>query len=207
MSSAPPPSDRTGADVLAGYRTPSQLVQDKVVDVLDRHCRAFIGLSPFATLATASADGHPEISPRGGDPGFARVLDEHRLALPDRQGNNRVDSLRAAVGNPRAALLFFVPGFEETLKVFGTTSLLRPDELDLDLTEFGRPPRAVLVVHVERAYFQCGKAVMRSGLWDPAAQVDRSVFPSLGEVLRDHCRLDTPLPGPEQMRAELEQEL
>jgi PPOX class probable FMN-dependent enzyme len=201
------PPDPAGAAVLAGYRPPSQLVRDKVVDVLDRHCRAFIALSPFATLATASPDGWPEVSPRGGDPGFVRVLDEHRLALPDRQGNNRVDSLRAAVGNPRAALLFLVPGFEETLKVFGTTSLVGPDALGTDLTEFGRPPRAVLVVHVERAYFQCGKAVMRSGIWDPERRVDRSAFPPLGEVLRDHCHLDTPLPGPEEMRAELAREL
>jgi PPOX class probable FMN-dependent enzyme len=202
-----PPPDPTGAAVLAGYRAPSQLVQDKVVDVLDRHCRAFIGLSPFATLATASADGWPEVSPRGGDPGFVRVLDEHRLALPDRQGNNRADCLRAAVANPRAALLFLVPGFEETLKVFGTTSVVGPDELGIDLTEFGRPPRSVLLLTVERAYVQCGKAVMRSGLWDPERQVPRSRFPSLGEVLRDHCGLSTPLPGQEEMRAELAQEL
>ncbi|HYO34961.1 MAG TPA: pyridoxamine 5'-phosphate oxidase family protein [Geodermatophilus sp.] len=197
----------TAPDVLAGYRPPSRLVQDKVVDHLDRHCRAFIALSPFATLSTAGADGWPDVSPRGGDPGFARVLDERTLALPDRQGNNRVDSLRNTVGNPRAALLFFVPGFEETLKVFGTTTLVGPDDLGVDLTEFGRPPRSVLVLTVERAYFQCGKAVMRSGLWDPQRQVERSTFPPLGEVLRDHCGLATPLPGQEEMRAELAQEL
>ena len=127
--------------------------------------------------------------------------------MPDRQGNNRVDSLRNTVGNPHAALLFFVPGFEETLKFFGTTTLVGPDDLGVDLTEFGRPPRSVLVLTVERAYFQCGKAVMRSGLWDAGRQVDRSSFPSLGEVLRDHCRLSTPLPGQEEMRAELAQEL
>ena len=111
------------------------------------------------------------------------------------------------MGNPRAALLFFVPGFEETLKVFGTTTLVGLDDLDVDLTEFGRPPRSVLVLTVERAYFQCGKAVMRSGLWDADRQVERSSFPSLGEVLRDHCRLSTPLPGQEEMRAELAREL
>jgi len=97
-------------EVLAGYRAPSQLVVDKVIDRVDEHCRAFIGLSPFVTLATADAEGFPEVSPRGGDPGFVHVLDEHRLALPDRPGNNRVDSLRALAANPRAALLFFVPG-------------------------------------------------------------------------------------------------
>lgn len=197
----------TAPDVLAGYRAPSQLVQDKVIDHLDRHCRAFVALSPFATLATAGADGWPDVSPRGGDPGFAKVLDERTLALPDRPGNNRVDGLRNTVGNPRAALLFFVPGFEETLKVFGTTTLVHADGLGVDLTEFGRPPRSVLLLTVERAYFQCGKAVMRSGLWDAGRRVERSTFPSLGEVLRDHCGLATPLPGPEEMRAELAREL
>jgi PPOX class probable FMN-dependent enzyme len=198
----------TGAGVLAAaYREPSQLVRDKVIDRVDGHCRAFIALSPFATLATADADGFPEISPRGGDPGFVHVLDEHRLALPDRQGNNRVDSLRNLTANPRAALLFFVPGAEETLKVFGTTTILAPDALGLDLTEFGRPPKSVVLLTVTRAYFQCGKAVMRSGLWDPAKQVDRSTMTPFGQVLRDHCRLETPLPDDATIREELALEL
>ncbi|MGY5885213.1 MSMEG_1061 family FMN-dependent PPOX-type flavoprotein [Modestobacter lacusdianchii] len=203
-AAAPDAADRA---VLAGYRAPSQLVLDKEIDRIDRHCAAFIGLSPFATLSTATAEGWPEVSPRGGDPGFVHVLDEHRLALPDRTGNNRVDSLRNLTENPRAALLFFVPGAEETLKVFGTTSLVGPDDLGVDLTEFGRAPRSVLVVQVQRAYFQCGKAVMRSGLWDPATHVDRSTMTPFGEVLREHCRLDTPLPDDATIRAELAQEL
>ncbi|MGY1839884.1 MULTISPECIES: MSMEG_1061 family FMN-dependent PPOX-type flavoprotein [unclassified Modestobacter] len=198
---------RSDQEVLAGYRPPSQLVLDKEIDRIDRHCAAFIGLSPFATLATADADGWPEISPRGGDPGFVHVLDEHRLALPDRTGNNRVDSLRNLIDNPRAALLFFVPGAEETLKVFGTTSLAGPDDLGVDLTEFGRAPRSVLVIQVQRAYFQCGKAVMRSGLWDPSTHVDRSTMTPFGEVLREHCRLDTPLPDDATIRADLAREL
>ncbi|HEX2072456.1 MAG TPA: MSMEG_1061 family FMN-dependent PPOX-type flavoprotein [Geodermatophilus sp.] len=196
-----------GGNVLAGYRAPSQLVQDKVIDHLDRHCRAFIGLSPFATLATADADGWPDVSPRGGDPGFVRVLDEHRLALPDRPGNNRVDSLRNAAANPRVGLLFLVPGIEETLRVFGTASVTAPEELDVDLTEFGRPPRSVLVVRVTRAYFQCAKSVMRSGLWDPDRRVERSAFAPMREVFGDHCRLATPLPDDAVMRAELAQDL
>jgi len=202
-----PALETVDAGVLAGYRTPSQLVQDKVIDRIDEHCRAFIGLSPFATLATADADGFPEISPRGGDPGFVHVLDEHRLALPDRQGNNRVDSLRNLTVNPRAALLFFVPGAEETLKVFGTTTIVDADALGTDLTEFGRAPRSVVVLTVQRAYFQCGKAVMRSGLWDPTKQVDRSTMTPFGQVLKDHCALDTPLPDDATIRAELATEL
>ena len=193
--------------VLATYRAPSQLVLDKEIDRVDAHCREFIARSPFATLATASADGWPDVSPRGGDPGFVHVLDEHRLALPDRQGNNRVDSLRNLGLNPRAALLFFVPGVEETLRVFGTTTLLPPEDLDVDLTEFGRAPLSVLVLQVQRAYFQCAKSVMRSRLWDPAAQVDRATMTPFGQVLRDHCRLESPLPADDVIRAELAQEL
>jgi predicted pyridoxine 5'-phosphate oxidase superfamily flavin-nucleotide-binding protein len=139
------------AQVLAGYRAPSGRVLDKVIHHLDDHCRAFIRLSPFVTLATASPDGWPEVSPRGGDAGFVHVLDG-------------------------------------------------------DFTEFGRPPLSLLVVQVERAYFQCSKAVMRSGLWDPERRVERSVFPPLSQVLRDHCRDDT-IPDEATLRAELALEL
>ena len=193
-------------DVLARYRAPGQRVLDKVIHHLDEHCAAFIALSPFATLATASAEGWPEVSPRGGDPGFVRVLDGSRLALPDRQGNNRVDSLRNVAENPRAALMFFVPGIDETLRVYGRTTLVEPDALGMDLSEFGRAPLSVLVLQVERAYFQCSKSVMRSGLWDPERRVDRSVFPPFSQVLRDHCRDET-IPDEETLRAGLRLEL
>jgi hypothetical protein len=193
--------------VLGSYRPPSQLVLDKEIDHLDVHCRAFIGLSPFLTMSTADDDGRPEISPRGGDPGFVHVLDEHRLVLPDRQGNNRLDSLRNVAVNPRVALLFLVPGVEETLKVYGSGELLAADALDVDLTEFGKAPRSVLLVTVERAYLQCAKAVMRSRLFDPAARVDRSALPPFGTMIRDHCRLETPMPDDATIRAELALEL
>jgi PPOX class probable FMN-dependent enzyme len=194
-------------EALAAYRPPSRLVQDKVIDRLDRHCRDFIALSPFATLATADAHGWPDVSPRGGDPGFVHVLDEHRLALPDRPGNNRIDSLRNVAANPRVALLFFVPGIEETLRVYGTAALVPAEGLDVDLTEFRRAPRSVLVVQVDRAYFQCAKAVMRSGLWDPERRVERSAWTPFSQVLKDHARLGAPLPDDATIRAELAEEL
>jgi len=203
-TAVPAAPDREALDV---YRTPNKLVLDKVIDRVDEHCRAFIALSPFATLATADAEGWPDVSPRGGDPGFVHVLDEHRLALPDRPGNNRVDSLRNLAVNPRAALMFLVPGVEETLRVFGTTTIVGPDDLGIDLTEFGRAPRSVLVLTVQRAYFQCPKSVMRSGLWDASKQVDRSTMTPFGQVLKDHCALETPLPDDATIRAELAEEL
>ena len=180
---------------------------DKEIHALDAYCRDFIGLSPFATLATATADGWPDVSPRGGAPGFVHVLDERRLALPDRLGNNRIDSLHNLETNPRAALMFFVPGFDETLRVYGTTSVVDPADLEVDLTEFGKPPLSVLVLSVVRAYFQCPKSVMRSGLWDAGRRVDRSAYPSFGTVLREHCR-DAAIPTDDTvMRAALTEEL
>jgi PPOX class probable FMN-dependent enzyme len=202
-----PASDVPSADVLAGYRTPGGLVLDKVIDRLDRHCLEFIAHSPFATLATADAEGWPDISPRGGDPGFVHVLDEHRLALPDRPGNNRVDSLRNVAANPRAALMFLVPGIEQTLRVYGRATLLHPADLDVDLTEFGRAPLSVLVLDVQRAYFQCPKSVMRSGLWDAARHVDPQSLTPFGRVLKDHCALESDLPDDATIRADLALEL
>jgi PPOX class probable FMN-dependent enzyme len=188
------------------YRAPGQRVLDKVIHRIDEHCAAFIRLAPFATLATASPEGWPDVSPRGGDPGFVRVLDENRLAMPDRQGNNRVDSLRNLSGNPRAALMFFVPGIDETLRVYGTTTLVAAGSLGIDFTEFGRAPLSVLLLQVERAYFQCSKSVMRSGLWDPERRVDRSAFPPFSQVLRDHCS-DATIPDEATLRAGLAREL
>ncbi|MGY2067201.1 MSMEG_1061 family FMN-dependent PPOX-type flavoprotein [Blastococcus sp. SYSU DS0619] len=207
MPASPLPPLPTADPVLAGYRTPGGLVLDKVIDRLDDHCREFIAHSPFATLSTADADGWPDVSPRGGDPGFVHVLDEHRLLLPDRPGNNRVDSLRNVAVNPRAALMFLVPGVEQTLRVYGTASLVAPDELPVDLTEFGRAPLSVLVLEVRRAYFQCPKSVMRSGLWDPARQVAPTTLTPFGRVIRDHCALEDDLPDDATIRAGLAEEL
>jgi PPOX class probable FMN-dependent enzyme len=191
-----------------GYAEPPQVVRDKEIDHLDRHCRSFLAISPWATLATADADGFPDVSPRGGVPGFVKVLDEHRLALPDRPGNNRVDSLRNVLANPCVALMFVVPGIEETLRVFGTASVVAdPGTLAVDLTEFGRPPRSVLVVDVRRAYFQCAKSLMRSGLWEPERWPGRGDFPAIGRVFRDHCDLPAPLPPDEVMRADMVDQL
>ncbi len=202
-----PPADPGDRAVLEGYRTPGALVLDKVIDHLDPHCREFIAHSPFVTLATADPEGWPEISPRGGDGGFVHVLDEHRLALPDRPGNNRLDSLRNLSVNPRAALMFFVPGVDQTLRVYGTTALLRPEEVDADLTEFDRAPLSVLVMTVRRAFFQCPKSVMRSGLWDPGQRVAPTTLTPLGRVLKDHCALEADLPDDATIWADLRQEL
>ncbi|SEP24980.1 MSMEG_1061 family FMN-dependent PPOX-type flavoprotein [Trujillonella endophytica] len=192
---------------LAAYRETSKVARDKEIDRIDVHCRAFIELSPWATLATADADGWPDVSPRGGGPGFVKVLGEHLLALPDRRGNNRIDSLRNVAANPKVALMFLVPGIEETLRVFGTARIVAPEAVDVDLTEFDKPPMSVLLIEVERAYFQCAKSLIRSGLWDPESWGGRGDFAPIGQVFRDHCQLPAPLPPDDVLRAGLLPEL
>lgn len=195
------------SSVVDSYPTASPRAVAKVIDHVDHHCARFVELSPFATLATVDGDGFPDVSPRGGGPGFVRVVDRHTLAMPDRQGNNRVDSLRNLAADPRAALMFFVPGIEETLRVYGRCRLVTADQVPLDLVEFGKQPLSVLVMAVERAYFHCAKAVMRSKLWDPGAQVHRSAFPPMGTVWREHTAGVSPDQADDEMRAELAQEL
>jgi PPOX class probable FMN-dependent enzyme len=167
------------------YGQPLERALKKQLSHLDRHCRAFIALSPFLVLATSSAEGSCDASPRGDAPGFVDVLDDQTLLIPDRQGNNRVDSLGNVVGNPHVGLLFLVPGMDETLRVNGTARVVTDPELLNPLAVNGRVPRSGLLVNVEEAYLQCGKALIRSDLWNPEKRIDRATFPSLGQIMAD----------------------
>lgn len=168
----------------------SVMAERKVMHRLDAHARRFIALSPFLVIATADAQGQMDASPRGDPPGFVQVLDDTTLFLPDRPGNNRVDSLANILASPGVGLLFFVPGVEETLRVNGTARLTTDETLLADAEVQGRVPRTGLVVAVTELFFHCGKALKRSNLWDPAAQVERTVFPTLGRILADQQKLD-----------------
>ena len=172
------------------YRQPIDGAVRKEIDRLDAHCRRFIGLSPFLCIGTMSADGRADVSPRGGEPGFVHVLDDYHLAIPDRPGNNRLDSFTNIVRQPSVGLLFFVPGFEDMLRVNGTARISTDEALMVRFLFDGKPPRSVIVVDVKEAQHHCAKAVKRARLWDPAAQVPRSSFPSAGEILRDTLALD-----------------
>ena len=144
----------------------------------------FIAASPFVVVATVG-DGGIDQSPRGDAPGFVVVRDERTLVIPDRRGNNRLDTLRNLVADPRIGLLFLVPGVGEELRVRGTALLSTdPDELAQHVVN-GRSPASVLVVTVERVYFQCARAIRRSRLWDPGARVDRSSVPTAGRMTRE----------------------
>jgi PPOX class probable FMN-dependent enzyme len=144
--------------------------------------RALIEAAPFAVLATRGPGGL-DCSPRGDAPGFVRVADETTLLLPDRRGNNRVDSLRNILFDPQAALLFLIPGIGETLRVNGRASISVDPALLESFAVDGKPARSVLAIAVESVFFQCSRAVVRARLWDPAMQIDRKAVPTAGEIL------------------------
>ena len=171
-------------ELRALYAQPKERTLRKELDHLDAHCRRFISLSPFVVLATTNPDGTADATPRGGDPGFVVVEDDRTLLLPDRPGNNRLDSLSNVVANPGVGLLFLIPGVDETLRVNGTAAIHDDDDLRARFTE-RRPPATVIAATVREAYLHCAKALMRSRLWDPEAQIERSELPTLGEMLRD----------------------
>ena len=175
------------ATLEALYGCPSEPALRKEVDFIHPHYRAFIDASPFVAVAT-SGPGGLDVSPRGDPAGFVVVEDAHTLLLPDRRGNNRVDTLRNLIHDPRIALLFLIPGVSETLRVNGRASIsIHPTLLERFPAQ-GKLPRSVIVVHAERVYFQCAKAIMRSELWNPERHIKRSALPSNGTILADITR-------------------
>lgn len=171
--------------VRAQYAEPSHMAKAKQLDHLDKHCKAFIALSPLVMVASSDAAGRLDNTPRGDAPGFVAVLDDVTLVIPDRRGNNRVDTMLNLVENPRVGLLFLVPGINETLRVNGTARVTTDVALLEPLAADGKIPKVGVVVTAEEVFFHCGKPLIRSKLWDPARKVERSSFPSLGRVLAD----------------------
>lgn len=173
---------RTEAELEAIYGRPVEAATVKEVDRITPHYRAHIEASPYAALATSGPEGL-DCSPRGDRPGFVRVHDEKTLMLPDRRGNNRIDSLRNIVRDPRVALLFMIPGVGNTLRVNGRAHLsIAPDLLESFAVE-DKAPRSVTVIEVDAVYFQCARALVRSELWNPARHVDPKSLPSAGQIL------------------------
>ncbi|HLI12780.1 MAG TPA: pyridoxamine 5'-phosphate oxidase family protein [Alphaproteobacteria bacterium] len=166
------------------YGAPSEASLVKEVDYLHPHYVAMIKAAPFAVLAT-SGPGGLDASPRGDAPGFITVADEKTLLIPDRRGNNRIDSLRNILADPRVALLLLIPGVGETLRINGRAEISIDPELLQRFAVDGKPPRSVLVIHVKTVFFQCSRAILRSELWNPARQIARAALPSTGTILRD----------------------
>lgn len=170
----------------------------KEIDHISEAYRAMIAASPFFALATTGPDGL-DCSPRGDPAGFVRVLDERTIAIPDRRGNNRIDSLRNLIHDPRVALLFLIPGMSETLRILGRATISTDPDLCASFTMQDKAPRCVLVVAVERVFFQCAKAIVRSRLWDPAGKVERATLPTPGGILAEIS--GGKIGGPEHDRA------
>src|SRR5580704_11253061 len=180
------------------YGEPSGPAVVKEIDHVNADYRAMIEASPFVVLATCGPEGL-DCSPRGDPPGFVHVADEKTLLIPDRRGNNRADSLRNIIRDPRVALLFLIPGVGETLRVNGT-AVISTDPALIERFPFrGTLPRTVIVVTAERVYFQCPKALVRSDLWNPDKRISRKAIPSTGTIMADLTK--GALGGPEYDRA------
>ena len=182
------PPIRDQEELREEYGPINPLADKKVMTSLDGFCRDFIALSPFLVLASSDGEGRADASPRGDAPGFVAVLDDHTLLIPDRLGNKRVDSFGNILKAPGVGLIFLVPGITETLRVNGTASITRDAALLTPLAAQNKIPTVGLLVHVEETFFHCGKAVIRSKLWDPAVQVERQSFPTLGRIIAEQTK-------------------
>ena len=174
---------------------------------LDRHCLRFIELSPFVVLASGSAEGRFDASPRGGEPGFVKAPDSATLLIPDAPGNNRLDTLENIIGSGRIGLLFLIPGVDETLRVNGKARLTVEPEMLRKFANEKRTPKLIVEVKVEDAYLHCAKALMRSKLWSAQSQLDRSVLPTMGQMLNDQTGILTPPESREQMLERYKEDL
>ena len=172
------------AELSALYGPPLERSLRKQIDHLDEYCRTFIAAAPLVIIGTQGevADN----SPRGDVPGFVKVADDHTLLIPDRRGNNRLDTLRNIVRNPAVGLLFLIPGVKETFRVNGDATITRDPSVLEPFTVNGKPPRAVLVVRVKEAYMHCSRALVRADVWNPGKFPPAGVIPSYGTVLAAH---------------------
>lgn len=174
------------------YAAPAERALLKQQWELDRYCLRFIALSPFVVMATGGSNGALlDASPRGGKPGFVKAPDSNTLLIPDAGGNNRLDSLCNLVDDPRLGLLFFVPGFDETLRVNGRAQLRDEAHYTALFASDHFRPKLVIEVNVEEAYLHCAKALMRSRLWSAETQVSRNVMPSLNQIIQSQMGITT----------------
>ncbi len=187
-------------DLRSVYRQPARGAIDKVIHQLDTHCRDFIAKAPFFLLSTADGHGTCDGSPKGGPPGFVQVLDDRHLAWADFAGNNRLDSFQNLVSNDSVALLFLIPGLDETLRVNGTAALVTDPELCVELAIEGKPARVVVAVTVGEVYIHCAKALRRVALWSPESWLNPADLPSAACIVKDHAAIEADLATIEQAR-------
>ena len=173
------------AEIREIYGEPAARAVKKQLPRLEKHSRAFIAHSPFLVIASADPEGRVDASPKGDAPGFVRVIDDETLLIPDRLGNNRIDTIGNLVACPRVGLIFFVPGLRETLRVNGRARITSDPALLEPCAVNGKVPRSGILVTAEEVYFHCGKALIRSDLWNPEKHIAQSEFPSLGRIITE----------------------
>ena len=197
---------RNEAELRALFPATHAIALQKSLPRLDAHARAFIARAPFVCIGTQSAQGRADVSPRGDAPGFVQVLDERTLLIPDRPGNNRLDTLSNIIANPSVGLIFMVPGFDDTLRVNGRAQVTRDPALLERLAVHDRQPIVAIVVTIEEAFLHCAKAFRRARLWDPGARQDRSEMPSLVKMILDQTT-GAPEDAAEQARLDAQLEV
>ena len=176
------------------YRQPKELAARKVMTKFEEHSRRFIELSPFLVISTTGSDGIGDVSPRGDAPGFVTVMDDNRtIAIPDRRGNNRIDTLTNIVTNPSVGTIFFIPGVAEVMRVNGDASIHDDPNLCAEFEVKGKQPATVILVEAREIFLHCAKAIMRSGLWKQEVQVERTVMPTIAQMISDQIGRDRPL--------------
>ena len=176
------------------YRQPKELAAKKVMTEFEEHSRRFIELSPFLVISTTGSDGIGDVSPRGDAPGFVKVMDDNRtIAIPDRRGNNRIDTLTNIVTNPSVGTIFFIPGVAEVIRVNGDASIHDDPNLCSKFEVKGKQPATVILVEAREIFLHCAKAIMRSGLWKQEVQVGRTVMPTIAQMISDQIGRDRPL--------------
>jgi PPOX class probable FMN-dependent enzyme len=194
-------------ELRALYAAPTERAQRKEIRHLDRHCQRFIALSPFVVLASADDANRCDASPRGGDPGFVKVIDDTTLLIPDAPGNNRLDTLQNLQASGRIGLLFLIPGVDETLRVNGRARVSADAEHIRLCSNERRAPKVVIAVRAEEVYLHCAKALMRSKLWSAANRVERSALPTMGQMISEQTGISVPAETQEEMVARYQKDL
>jgi uncharacterized protein len=195
------PSIHTLAALRSLYPPAKERSVQKQLSAIDIHCKNFIALSPFVVLSSSGESGAMDASPRGGAPGFVKVLDAQTLLIPDASGNNRLDTLENIVSTGKLGLLFMVPGVDETLRINGEARLSTDADLMRAFQGPDKQPKLVIEVRVQEAYLHCAKALMRSHLWEATRHVHRSALPTMGEMLKSQIGADGPAETQEEMVA------
>jgi PPOX class probable FMN-dependent enzyme len=170
------------------YHNPPAMVLEKQIDWIDPHCRNFIGRSPLVVIGSRHPQRGMDVSPRGDPPGFVKVLDDHHLAIPDRPGNNRLDTMENLLENPEIGLLFVIPGIGDVLRVNGTARITRAEPLLESMATNGKPPKLAIVVSVTEVFLHCARALMRARLWSNDYRIERNQLPTLGRMIVEQAK-------------------